>query len=249
MKKFIILLVFIFIIIITFTLGRYSTKNHFNYTHTQNEYNYFDNLCKSKYEELNNKYIGGELIQDKWKIESERLKSLSNYFYKNAGTSIIKKDSIDSYENFIKYYIDSDSYLEELINSLIKANNVDLIADVKFKIKMIEYVALNKMIQDRVFSYFQFDATGAFPIAKKDTIKLGQEYIAEISLYAHNSKYPVIGVLENGDTLPRIYEKDIFPIFKETPLKKGWVKHKGCLKIFHYGNIRDLPFEINYFVK
>jgi len=249
MKKTITLLIFIFIIIMAFILGRYSIKHYSDFTYTQNEYNYFDILCNNKYKELNTKYIGGELIQDKWKIESDRLKNLSNYFYKNAGTSIITKDSINSYKSFIKYYVASDSYLDELINSLIKANNESLIANVKFKIKMIEYVALNKMIQDRVFSYFQFDATGTFPIAKKDTIELGQEYIAEISLYAHNSRYPIIGILENGDTLPRIYEKDIFPIFRETPLKKGWVKHKGCLKIFHYGNIRDLPFEINYFVK
>jgi len=89
---------------------------------------------------------------------------------------------------------------------------------------------------------------GAEAYSKKDTIKIGEEYSAEIvySISILNKEQHPFIVLD-GDTL--IAECGYYT-FKEIPKKKGLIKHKGYMICYHpKGGLIKLPLEFEYYVK
>ena len=114
--------------------------------------------------------------------------------------------------------------------------------------KLMEYRFIKKVIEHSGYlSFFWLEGLGINMFSKKDTIQMGEEYIAEFSYTGviFNKEQKPIVVLD-GDTL----DADLgYCKFNEKPQKRGLVKHEGYMTYFHSGGISKFPIKFEYYVK
>lgn len=134
-----------------------------------------------------------------------------------------------------------------LIRRMLKESANKGIADKEFSFKLAKHFVLYSIENYINRTYFQFNAVYVHAYSRKDTINLGEEYVAHI---------PYIGVLEhykptlivNGDTVPTDGDSNVY-YYKEIATQRGLIKNKGSITLFAGGPIIKLPFEFEYYVK
>ncbi len=218
---------------------------------------------------LTKKQSGNDLVKEEViKLLDEKIKesksNLSYHFKYYEMIHFVVRDILKDYDSvtnngknltsseFIKYFnkttpihSDTTNRIFHLIKSIHNKNSQDY----RLLTKFIEYHFVTEIIKEYGYlNFFWADAMGAEAYSKKDTIKIGEEYSAEIvySISILNKEQHPFIVLD-GDTL--IAECGYYT-FKEIPKKKGLIKHKGYMICYHpKGGLIKLPLEFEYYVK
>ncbi len=121
--------------------------------------------------------------------------------------------------------------------------------DFKLMAKFAEYRFIKKVIEHSGYlSFYWFDGLGINISCNKDTIRFGEEYMAEITYSGsilNKEQQPIVVI--DRDTLNADYG---YCKFKEKPRKRGLVKHKGYITYFHpLVGIGKSSLEFEYYVK
>jgi len=180
-----------------------------------------------KYYEMRTFFIKEEIDSFYFLINQENIPLLMDYYEKRTGNSREAKVIFNTLRS-IKDKQSSDFVLMS---------------------KLMEYLFIKKVIEETGYlSFFWVDGYGIHVSSKKDTILLGEEYIAEFiqsgSIY-NKLKQPIVVLGE--DTLDARFG---YCKFTEKPQKRGLIKHKGYMTFFHpSGGIIKEPLEFEYYVK
>lgn len=164
-------------------------------------------------------------------------------------------DSLESY--FVNFDPEEDEFVDKfnvltddqsyLIKRMLKESTNKGIADREFSLKLAIHFVLYSIENNIIRTYFYFNAVYAHAYSKKDTINLGEEYVAHIPYIGVSTNYnPTIVV--SGDTVPTDGDSDVY-YFKEISNKRGLIKHEGFVTLFIGGRHMKLPFEFEYYVK
>ena len=182
-----------------------------------------------------------------------------HFKYYESAYSSIKKD-IDSFyvlinqENtpqLMNYYdkkVNNSQETKMIFNTLNSIKDKQS-QDFVLMSKLMEYRFIKKEIESEYLTFYWFTDVGSRVFSKKDTIQMGEEYLAKIICtgMVFNKEKQSIMVL-NGDTL-NADDGGIYT-FKERPQKRGLVVHEGHITCFHpVGGIVELQFGFRYYVK
>lgn len=179
---------------------------------------------------------------------------MRHYFINNSIDSlyILMKQEKPFHSSKLKNYYEemlpNESQEAKIIFNMLNSIKNEQSQDFKMLSKFIEYRYIKRKIERSGYlSFFWLDGLGVNVCSKKDTVKMGEEYVASISYSGdiHNKSQQPIVVLD-GDTLNADYG---YCKFKEKPQRNGLVKHKGYMTYFHSSGIIEIPLEFEYYVK
>ena len=179
--------------------------------------------------------------------------------YKNYLVGSWMKEEIDSFMCYAneKPYFNSDNFNSFLQKSAMgdtdipkyflklhkKINNTK---DFLWYKELLTYVYLNNLVMGKTENLCVFDGgISAQVYSQKDTINMGETYMAEID-YVGTVLYYIPTMIVDGDTIP--VQRANY-IFSETPKKAGMVQHTGTISFDWQGHPMELPFTIEYYVK
>jgi hypothetical protein len=169
----------------------------------------------------------------------------SFYVLKNQKKSFYSPQLMEYYNKLVSI---NSGETEKVFNTLRLIRD-DQSEDFLLLAKFVEYRFLKKIIEESGYlSFFWLDSFGVNVCSKKDTIQMGEEYIATFSYSGEilNKLQQPIVVLD-GDTLNA---DQGYCLFKEKPKTKGLMKHKGYMTYFHpLVGIGELDLEFEYYVK
>jgi hypothetical protein len=165
---------------------------------------------------------------------------------------VLMNQGVCSSAQFFNYYdktVSKDSQESKIIFNMLCSIKNKQSQDFILISKFIEYRFIKKIIENHGYlSFFWLDGLGVNVCSKKDTIQIGEEYIAEITYSGSimNKEQQSIVVI-NEDTL----NADCgYYRFKERAKKRGLVQHKGYMTYFHPdAGILKFPLEFEYYVK
>lgn len=164
-------------------------------------------------------------------------------------------DSLESY--FVNFDPEEDEFVDKfnvltddqsyLIKRMLKESTNKGIADREFSLKLAKHFVLYSIENYINRTYIYFNAVYVHAYSKKDTISLGEEYVAHIPYIGVITNYKPT-LIVNGDTVPTDGDSDVY-YFKEKANKKGLIKNEGSITLFVGGRHMKLPFEFEYYVK
>jgi len=151
------------------------------------------------------------------------------------------KEEILHYELLINQIL--DNYHIEGAPSAISFQSLS--GSIKFKIKMLEYIALNSMSRYFEYKSFDLDMISTMIMAPEKSLHPGDEIVAKVFLVANNHFNPFV-VIIGGDTLSEIDESGFAYIYRNKSLSKGTFIKEGSLILNHHGAERMYDFEFAY---
>jgi len=111
--------------------------------------------------------------------------------------------------------------------------------------KQIQYLYTINLYKETAGMAFTFTGILSHTYSKKDTIKLGEEYSAEIPFIGVFIRHNPILVL-NGDT---VEIEGLTNLFREKPTKRGLIQHEGYMTMPTLFGEFQMPVEFEYYVK
>ncbi|MCK9439778.1 hypothetical protein M0Q39_07000 [Patescibacteria group bacterium] len=165
---------------------------------------------------------------------------------------LMNQENVFCSSQFMNYYDEIGSRdsqeTEKFFNTLCSIKNKES-QDFILMSKLMEYRFIKKTIERSGYlSFFWFDGLGVNVSSNKDTIRLGEEYMAKITYSGdilNKEQQPIVVI--DRDTLNADYG---YCKFKEKPRKRGLVKHKGYITYFHpLVGIGKSSLEFEYYVK
>lgn len=175
----------------------------------------------------------------------------------------LKEDMNEDIDNYMSYIQQNPQYSSEDLktffirearyNSETEKQMFALLALAKksskekylFMQKCIDFLFITRMERRNIENMCLFDAVSVNVSAIKDTILKGEEYVANIG-YSASFYQTIPTMVIDGDTVSTIRGDQTF---KETPNKKGNVKHDCMITYNWQGRILEMPFTIEYYVK
>ena len=199
------------------------------------------------------------IIELLYEIRKETQDDFSKHFKYYEMRNFFIREEIDSFYVFVNqenrycspqlmdYYdkkVSSGSQETEKIFKTICSIQNKQSQDFILMSKFMEYRFIKKVIEHSGYlSFSWFDGLSAKVFSKKDTIQMGEEYMANIGCVGivFNKDLCSVVVLD-GDTLDASFG---YCEFKEKPQKRGLIKHKGLM----IQGSENIPFEFEYYVK
>jgi len=168
------------------------------------------------------------------------------------------KDENNINEEYMKYITMCDSLYQNYGNNTLQRESILRINEWNDFVEL-EVLINQQIVQSTIISYIQksfykFHTVKPVVLPRKNEIKLGEEYYAEIYLAGIDTNFNYT-ISINGEQLPFKSNdntpESYLPIFKITPTKKGLHKIEANMKLYHYSiqKYYNLPIEFEFEVK
>jgi hypothetical protein len=215
-------------------------------------YSYTDRLIEIKMKEYTLK--SPQLYQElpPYQLSNELIKKTNDLVSKIVSLNVTKGD-LNDYRSFISTF-NKKVYDFGTINFLSDIESIDMNAlgnddyrvETVQKIKLVELTIIDRLLASFDAAYFDIDSVRVDYKAKKETIKLGETFEAEIFFAGWNSGGRYAAVVD-GDTL-KTDSTEFLPLFSFTPTEKGKKIHEGSIfPVAQPSN--SYPFTIEYTVE
>jgi hypothetical protein len=171
-----------------------------------------------------------------WVTEFDSFNILLNQYPFNI------KEFVHFCENEITCFSSSEKKkIYKILENTDKSNQQEC----TFVKKQIKYLYAINLYKQMTYNMFMFTDMSVRAYSKKDTINLGEEYIAEIPYIGAIFNYKPTLVLD-GDT---VETAELENIFRERPTKRGLIRHEGYMTMYCLDGEIEIPFKIEYYVK
>jgi len=210
-------------------------------SHDQNDIKVLEKITKSTYEyfALATKYLNKSILPHKRDVIE--LRAMSDSLLSGNTTT----NDVLNFQKYVFNLLDKYKHIDESE----KPDIINLTGSEKFKIKFLEYYALNNIIIEFHSFHYAFIDYLIVVVPEDERVKLGENFNAEIHLSVNNRYNPLKAVIGN-DTISSGDGK--FPDVIEVSLpadEKGEIAHEAKLLINHMGKTDIIPFSIKYYVE
>ena len=157
----------------------------------------------------------------------------------------LSKKNITDFKQHLNTYCKTSNYTVEY-EDLEKMDNHFKI----FKIRTYQTLAINSLSNTYKSFYYPMESLKPVVAPRKNILKVGEKFIADIYLAGNNATNKYIVVIDK-DTL-KYTEDNNFPIYETNPtMSKGEKEINGIMKIYHPNLHRaiNLPFSYKYVVQ
>lgn len=150
----------------------------------------------------------------------------------------------DEFKFFFKRSATSNSEIQKQLFNMLDSYRIHS-KEFKLLKELLDFIYITRLQRNKLRNFGLFDGVGVDVFPKKDTIIKGEEYTATVEYFATFFE-TIPTMIVDGDTVSTTRHTQIF---KEIPQKSGNINHQ-CMITFNWqGQILELPFVIEYYVK